>query len=42
LPVVLCGCETWEEHGLKVFETRVLKRIFGLKGDQIKGLDMIA
>ena len=31
--VVLCGCETWsltlrEEHGLRVFENRVLRRIF--------------
>jgi hypothetical protein len=35
-PVVLYGCETWsltlrEEHRLRVFENRVLKRIFGLK-----------
>jgi hypothetical protein len=34
LPVVLYGCETWylslrEEHGLMVFENRVLRRIFG-------------
>jgi hypothetical protein len=33
LPVVLCGCETWflmlrEEHKLRVFENRVLRRIF--------------
>jgi hypothetical protein len=33
LPVVLYGCETWslalrEEHGLRVFENKVLKRIF--------------
>jgi hypothetical protein len=33
LPVVLYGCETWsltlrEEHGLRVFENRVLRRIF--------------
>jgi hypothetical protein len=33
LPMVLYGCETWsltlrEEHRLKVFENRVLKRIF--------------
>jgi len=33
LPVVLYGCETWsltlmEERRLKVFENRVLKRIF--------------
>jgi hypothetical protein len=36
LPVVLYGCETWsltlrEEHRPKVFENRVLKRIFGPK-----------
>jgi hypothetical protein len=34
LPVVLYGCETWsltlrEEYRLKVFEKRVLRRIFG-------------
>jgi hypothetical protein len=34
LPVVLYGCETWsltlrEEHGLRVFENRVLRRVFG-------------
>ena len=34
LPVVLYGCETWslrlrEERRLRVFENRVLKRIFG-------------
>jgi hypothetical protein len=34
--VVLYGCETWfptlrEEHRLRVFENRVLRRIFGLK-----------
>jgi hypothetical protein len=39
LPVVLCGCETWylilkEEHRLKVFESRVLRRIFGQKRDE--------
>jgi hypothetical protein len=32
----LYGCETWsltlrEEHSLRVFENRVLKRIFGPK-----------
>ena len=36
LPVVLYGCETWsltfrEERRLRVFENRVLGRIFGLK-----------
>jgi hypothetical protein len=38
LPVVLFGCETWSltlrgEHRLRVFENRVLRRIFGLKRD---------
>jgi hypothetical protein len=33
-PFVLYGCETWsltlrEEHRLRVFENRVLRRIFG-------------
>jgi hypothetical protein len=36
LPVVLYGCETWsltlrEEHRQRVFENRVLRRIFGSK-----------
>jgi len=40
LPVVLYGCETWsltlrEERRLKVFENRVLRRIFGSKRDEI-------
>jgi hypothetical protein len=39
LPVVLCGCATWsltlrEEHRLRVFENRVLRRIFGPKRDE--------
>jgi hypothetical protein len=39
LPVVLYGCETWcltlrEEHRLRVFENRVLRRIFGPKREQ--------
>jgi len=42
LPVVLYGCETWsltlwEEHRLRVFENRVLKRIFGPKRDEVTG-----
>jgi hypothetical protein len=42
LPVVLYGCETWfltlrEEHRLRVFETRVLRRIFGPKRDEVTG-----
>jgi hypothetical protein len=41
-PVVLYGCETWsltlrEEHRLKVFENRVLRRIFGPKRDDVRG-----
>jgi hypothetical protein len=42
LPVVLYGCETWsltlrEKHRLRVFENRVLRRIFGLKRDEVTG-----
>jgi hypothetical protein len=42
LPVVLYGCETWsltlkEEHRGRVFENRVLRRIFGPKRDEIIG-----
>jgi hypothetical protein len=40
LPVVVYGCETWSlalrgEHRLRVFENRVLRRIFGPKGDGV-------
>jgi hypothetical protein len=42
LPVVLYGCETWslavrEEHKRRVFENRVLRRIFGTKRDGVTG-----
>jgi hypothetical protein len=42
VPVVLCLCETWsvtlrEEHRLRVFENRVLRGIFGPKGDDVTG-----
>ena len=42
LPVVLYGCETWsftlrEERKLRVFENMVLRRIFGLGRDEVKG-----
>jgi hypothetical protein len=42
LPVVLYGRETWyltlrEEHRLRVFENRVLRRIFGPKRDEVTG-----
>ena len=39
LPVVLYGCETWsltlrEESRLRLFENRILRRIFGPKSDE--------
>jgi hypothetical protein len=39
LPVVLYGCKTWsltvgEEHRLRVFENRVLRKIFGRKREE--------
>ena len=42
MPVVLYGCETWsltlrEERRLRVFESRVLRRIFGPKSDEVRG-----
>jgi hypothetical protein len=42
LPVVLYGCETWpltlkEEHRLRVFENRMLRRISGLQRDEVTG-----
>jgi hypothetical protein len=42
LPVVLYGCETWsltlrEERGMRVFENRVLRRVFGPKRDEVQG-----
>jgi hypothetical protein len=42
LPVVLYGCETWslilrEESRLRVFENRVLRRIFGPKRGEVTG-----
>jgi len=42
LPVVMCGCETWsltlgEEHRLRVFENRLLRRVFGPKRDKATG-----
>ena len=40
LPVLLYGCGTWsltvrEERRLRVFENRVLRRIFGAKRDEV-------
>ena len=42
LPVVLHGCDTWplalrEEHRLRVFENKVLRKLFGVKRDEITG-----
>ena len=40
LPAVLCGYETWslklrEKHRLRLFENRVLMRIFGPRRDKV-------
>jgi len=42
LPVVLYGCETWsltfrEERRLRVFDNRMLRRVFGPKRDEVTG-----
>ncbi|KAJ4446560.1 hypothetical protein ANN_13257 [Periplaneta americana] len=42
LPVVLYGCETWtltlrEKQRLRVFENKVLRKIFGAKRDEVTG-----
>jgi hypothetical protein len=42
LALVLYGCETWcltlrEEHRLRVFENKVLRRIFRPKRDEVTG-----
>jgi hypothetical protein len=42
LPVILYSCEKWslilrEEYRLKVFEKRVLRRIFGPKSNEMMG-----
>jgi hypothetical protein len=42
LPVVLYGCETWsltlrDERRLRVFENRVLRKVFGPKRDEVTG-----
>jgi len=42
LPVVLYGCETWlltlrDERRLRMFENRVLRRVFGPKRDEVTG-----
>jgi hypothetical protein len=40
MPVILCGCKTCslklsEEQRLRVYENRVLKRMFGPKRDEV-------
>jgi hypothetical protein len=42
LPVILYGCETWsltlkEEHRLRVFENRVLRKVLGPKTYEVTG-----
>jgi hypothetical protein len=42
LPVIMYGCEAWsltlrEEHRLRVFENRVVRRMFGPKRDEVTG-----
>jgi hypothetical protein len=42
LPVILYGCETWsltlmEEHRLRVFQNKELRRIFEPKRDEVTG-----
>jgi hypothetical protein len=42
LPVLLYGCDTWtltlrEVHRLRVYQNRVLGRIFGLRKDEVTG-----
>jgi len=42
VPVILFGCETWsltlrEERRLRMYENRVLRRIFGPKKDEVTG-----
>ncbi|KAJ4442302.1 hypothetical protein ANN_12170 [Periplaneta americana] len=42
LPVVLYGCETWtltlrEEHRLRIFENKLLRKVIGAKRDEVTG-----
>ena len=46
LPVVLYGCATWsltlrEERKMRVFEKKVLRRIFGHRREEVTGEDCI-
>jgi hypothetical protein len=45
--VVLYGCDTWslilrEDHSVRVFENRVLRRIFGTKRGSYMGMEEVA
>jgi hypothetical protein len=45
--LVLYGCETWlialrEECRMRVFENRMLRRIFGSKRDEVTGVEKTA
>jgi hypothetical protein len=40
MPIAVYGCETWSlalraEHRLRVYDNRVLRRIFGPKRDEV-------
>jgi curved DNA-binding protein CbpA len=42
LHIVLCGCETWSlilrgESRFRIFENRILRKIFGPKRDEVTG-----
>jgi hypothetical protein len=44
LAAVLCGCENWlftfsEERAIRVFENRVMRGIFGLRGTRYRGVE---
>ena len=41
MPIVVRGCETWslilmEEHGIRVFENRALRKIFEPNREEVK------
>ena len=43
-PIVFCGCEAWfltlrKEHRLRVFENRMLRKIFGPKRVKVMGVE---
>jgi hypothetical protein len=42
LPLILYGCKTWfltlkEENRLRMFENRVLRKIYGTKREEVAG-----